>query len=530
MTNAKIAPLALSWLTLVIVVAIVVVINLLADVFFFRLDLTQDKHYTLSPASKNIIDQLESPLHVKLFFSRRLPVRFEPLFAYIEDFIAEYRAYGAGKISVEVIDPGQDEALVREATALGIRETEANVTEKGRLELARIWFGLALIYEDRKQVFPSIGSIENFEYDISSAIWTLVRGARPKVLFIGPTLNPDTGIGHAFTADMQPLVQELSPLFDVSHVEVNGPEPLDLEDAVVAVCWGLHQYSVDQLYAVDQFIMSGKPVVFLVSGVRVDPARLNASEIPPSSADDVFRAYGFQVKRNLVADNNCQVIQKAGDDRPILDHYPLFPVISRAMHGFDPEFEPTQLMNSQLLPWVSELEPLHTIPDQKVRVIAQSSPQSWLQRGPFTLAPERLPGPTSFGSYCVGLELSGPLPSAFPEAPPKSDDPKPHKSDVSLAHLVVLGTDHILGQFQNQSTLSWMTNTLNYLTDQASLTTIARTENAFRPVKELTFAQRRRVQWASVLIAPMLIVAFGLLRQLILRKRSFDPYRQPPKD
>jgi len=69
-----------------------------------------------------------------------------------------------------------------------------------------------------------------------------------------------------------------------------------------------------------------------------------------------------------------------------------------------------------------------------------------------------------------------------------------------------------------------MTNTLNYLTGQASLSTIARKENAFRPIKELTFSERRKIQWASVVIAPLAIFLFGILRLVIRRKRKFTIY------
>jgi len=219
----------------------------------------------------------------------------------------------------------------------------------------------------------------------------------------------------------------LSRLFEPIHIQVNGPGDLDLKNGRVLVCWGLHQFSKNQLYAIDQAIMSGTPAIFLVSGVQVDPRRLAASEIPSSPADEMMEKYGLRIERNLIADNNCQVIRKDGQTAPILEHYPLFPVITRAMNGFDPEFEPTLMLQSQLLPWVSELTVLR--PKQDSRVIAQ------FKKGISFLHPSVCPDPLPFNHFALVWSFPAPLNRRFLRHP-KDDQSHPpiariHQKSIS---------------------------------------------------------------------------------------------------
>src|SRR3972149_7250226 len=88
-----------------IVIGIVVVINLLALAFFFRIDLTSSKLYSLSDASKRLARSLSDPVVIKLYFSDDLPAPYNANARYLKDQLYEYRAYSGGQLRFEFIDP-----------------------------------------------------------------------------------------------------------------------------------------------------------------------------------------------------------------------------------------------------------------------------------------------------------------------------------------------------------------------------------------------------------------------------------------
>jgi len=78
-----------------------------------------------------------------------------------------------------------------------------------------------------------------------------------------------------------------------------------------------------------------------------------------------------------------------------------------------------------------------------------------------------------------------------------------------------------LGQFQNQSSLAWMTNMLNSLTQVQPLTGIARRENLFRPIRsDIDTRQRSMYKWLSVTFVPALIIIWAIMRQMLRSRRQ----------
>lgn len=504
----------IPWAVSALIVILLILVNLIAQEWKMRFDLTEDGIYTLSEDSQGVLKRVHQPLHIKLFFSEDLPLRFQPLQTFVRDLVDEYRAAAPEFIHVQQMDPKTDEALAREAYALGVRETKANVMQESRMEIANVWFGIALVMGDRSEALPTVPTPDNLELELTRAMVRLLRPERPRIAFLGPPNQPQASPplrGHDFESDMKPLAAELATLFQLESMPWKPDLTLNLDDTDAVVCWGLHQFTQPQLDSLEEAFRNGLPFILLTSGVDVDTYTLRASEIPPSPADALFSKLGFQLQRNLVCDNNCQIIKHtASDGTEVYKDYPLFPLITPEMKGFNPEFEPTTRLNNQLLPFVSELSPTSACEAMRTDFIARTSRQSWLQERRFQLDPEQVPGPTSFASYVVGLELQGHLDA--------------HREGPEI-HGVVLGTHHVLGQYINPSNLVWMSNTLNHLTGADSLSGIPRKESAFRPIREMEYREKRLIQWIVLLAAPVLVAIPGLFRTLLRgrRRKKYAP-------
>ena len=489
--------------------------------FHLRRDLTDKQLFTLNQATLDILDDLEDPLHIRMYFSEELPPRFRPVFQYIQTMVAQYVAHGNGKVIVTYIDPAADLEMVDAAHKIGIYETKANVTEKSRVEMTYIWFGMAVLYRDQKRIFSSVTAIEEFEFTLTEAIMHLTRVDKPKVTLMGPTWAEDSGFVFDIDHNINPLYQKLSDLYEVSQIRIEPGLVPDLEDAGVLFAWGVHDYDEAQRFALDQHLMKGRPLVLLTNGIRINPVSLQATPVPEGPADQMFMRYGFRVSRNLIADTTNTKIKYTDVKPPVLKDYPLFPALYKERSNLDSKYEPTASLESLIVPWASSIEPA-VVENIVFRTVARSSNQSWpLTDTGFSIDPDRVPGPQSFDSYVLGATLTGPHISAFDAAP----DGGPHIAKAPDETTIYLwGSEHLLTQSQNASIPTWALETAGYLTGARSLASIDRRENAFRPTRAMHYEEKVRYKWLSVTIAPGIVVLLALIFFLIRRGRNLNMY------
>jgi len=140
-----------SFLLSFLVLGILCVLNFLALDNFFRLDLTQYKEYTISPASRKLVSNLDDIVHIKVYFSRNLPPYLLNLERQVKDILDEYRAYGRGNLRLEFIDPSVDSKTEQRVRQLGIPKVQLNIIAKDQAQVRPAYLGLALFYEDKRR-------------------------------------------------------------------------------------------------------------------------------------------------------------------------------------------------------------------------------------------------------------------------------------------------------------------------------------------------------------------------------------------
>lgn len=155
-----------------------------------RFDLTEDNLYTLSPATHEILDNLQEPLLIRGYFSERNHPLLEPLIPQIQDTLEEYEIAANDNLTVEFIDPIDDPDLEAEANqTYGIRPVPLQVTERSGQSILNVYFHILVRYGDQSEVlnFEDLITIDQFgndievrlrnlEYDLTSAIKRVVEG------------------------------------------------------------------------------------------------------------------------------------------------------------------------------------------------------------------------------------------------------------------------------------------------------------------------------------------------------------------
>jgi ABC-2 type transport system permease protein len=160
---------------------VVVLINIAGLTLFFRIDLTHNKMYSLSPISKRVAATLTEPLTVKVFFSRDLPAPYNTNELYIRDLLKEYALNNPRHFKVDFYDVSSDSRATNShavtnqqmARDYGIHPVQIQIVEQDELKFRQAYMGLVLIHGDIVERIPTIASTDGLEYQLTTAIQKL---------------------------------------------------------------------------------------------------------------------------------------------------------------------------------------------------------------------------------------------------------------------------------------------------------------------------------------------------------------------
>ena len=158
-----------------IVLIAIIFINLIGRNVFKRFDLTENKMYSLSSSSKSVVSKIDDIFIIKVYFSNDLPAQYSNNKRYLQDILEEYTAYSSGNLRFEFYSPDDDEKLGEDAQKYGIQPVQLQVIENDKVEIKKVYMGLILLYEDKREVIPVIQTSTGLEYDITTKIKSMVE-------------------------------------------------------------------------------------------------------------------------------------------------------------------------------------------------------------------------------------------------------------------------------------------------------------------------------------------------------------------
>ncbi len=367
---------AVGLMELGIGIACVVLVLFIGSFTRVRADLTSEKRYTLTPATKNLVDSLKDVVFVKVYLSGDLPADLQRLSGSLKDLLDEMRVRNPGELQYEFTDPSAsvDEKtrnqVYEQLQKEGLQYTSIRTQDKGAQSEVIVWPGAIITYQGKSMPVQLLKSqlratdaetvnrsINNLEYDMASAIRQITNSFRPRVAFI-------EGQGELGKLAVQDLTDALSEEYDVSRVRLDGKidalsvrsegitfRANNFEAAIVAKPDSL--FSEKDRFILDQFIMNGGKVLWAVDAMdpHLDSLRTNQFSMATPldlGLDQMFFAYGVRINKDLLLDKQCAPIQiytRPYGDQPKLETLP-FP------------FEPLVLPSSDN-PIVSNIDPVH---------------------------------------------------------------------------------------------------------------------------------------------------------------------------
>ncbi len=157
---------------------VLILVILVGQSLFFRLDLTSNRLYSLSKASKRAVSTLNEPLTVNVFFSKNLPAPYNNLERYLHDLMDEYAAHARKYLSYRFFNVSARESELSEeaeenrkmAQDYGIYPVNVQTIEQDEAKVQRAYMGMVFIHGDIVERIPAITSTEGLEYQITSTI------------------------------------------------------------------------------------------------------------------------------------------------------------------------------------------------------------------------------------------------------------------------------------------------------------------------------------------------------------------------
>jgi ABC-2 type transport system permease protein len=320
-------------LQLLLGIIAIIIINVLAQLSFTRIDFTKEKRYTISPISINILEQLKEPIYITVYLKGEFPSGFKRLSRATNDLLSDYQSYANGNLKFEFIDPieGKNQQEQEEVYQIllqkGIEPTNLSVkTESGLSQ--KVIYPAAIVSLNGKEIPVKLlqtriglspeevlnNSIQNLEYAFSSAISKINAGGKPRVGFT-------EGHGELNDLQLQDAMKSLSDGYEAGRIDLSQITSTGLAKLkVMVIAKPNSPFSELEKYKIDQFLMSGGKIIWTIDQVNadLDSMRLNNGEAlayqKNLNLDDQLFNYGVRINYDLVGDMNCaQIPVNVGD-------------------------------------------------------------------------------------------------------------------------------------------------------------------------------------------------------------------------
>ncbi len=529
-----------------------IALNFVSNKIYKRFDLTQDKRYTLSKPTIDILDAIDEPIIVKVYLEGDFPTEFKRLQIETRQLLEELKSENK-KIQFRFINPLDD---ADELIAKGLQPSQLSVQENGKVSEIII-FPWATVQTGKRIENVSLlkdtnaqsqdeqlqNSIQNLEYAFVNAIHKTTSEKTKKIA----VLRGNGELSDIYMADFLRKLGEyyrLAP-FTLDSVAKNPTKTLQKlkEYDLTIIAKPTEKFTEEEKYTLDQYIVNGGKTLWMIDQVHAElDSLMQTGESLAYPRDlgltDLLFSYGVRINSNLVEDLYSSKIPLATGNVGNQTQYNqfswrFFPVAQSANnHPINKHIEPVNLK------FTSSIDLLKN--DIEKTVLLQSSPLSKIVGVPSIISLNSIRqqiDKESFNKQYIplGVLLEGEFKSAYSDRiqPFKISNPK-KKSEKNKLILIAdgdiianqvtrgkpekLGVDKWTGQqFGNKE---FLLNSVNYLLDDAGLLDIrSKTINLKLLDREKAFEERTFYQFLNVGFPLILLAFFGLAFNYIRKKK-----------
>lgn len=506
-------------------VLVIILLNLVSIRTFFRFDLTSQKTYSLSQASKTAVKNIDFPLSIKVFFSSNLPSPYNNIVQYLNDLLAEYKANASKNFSYQNYDMSKDENQ-QIAYDFGLSPVQVDTVETTGFSSKIAWMGIAITYGDYIAVVDALKTTSDLEYKITTTIAKIIAAQdnnSNSIFEIGYI----TGHGEnelRTNQYAQSMLETgsgnfrnlLSDIYSIKEINLSQQDiPKDLN--AIIINGPKTEIPQHELEKIDHFIINGGNAAFFVDSL--DEYFANENDFPvyipnESGINKLLERYGTKIENYYVMDEKCFTENQTGYGKLI---YNWVPVVSK--DGVAKKNPITQNLGEILFfcNGPIDITSAKNNSDLTTTVLAKSSKNSWRTDENIILYPgQNLPTQNQeFKSENLAVLLEGKFNSAF-----NQNEKSKHNSRVIVVSSGASTTDILIDNEGNSATSMFIRNIIDYVNNHEEFCTM-RTKGTrldFISINNERFAFLIQLLNEFGLAIVVLIIGFIVWRMRIARK------------
>lgn len=529
-------------------------------IFKFRIDLTQEKRYTLTETTEKVLNSVKQPLTIDVYLEGDFPASFKQLQSETRFILEEFRRINP-KINFNFIDPIKDKISQETLEAMGMQPSILPDVKDGKISQIVLYPYAVAKYQDKGISIPLVvqqqnvssseqlsKSIESLEYQLVSTIKSITSEDRKN---IGVLVNQDELRPDEFQGFMEMALENYNtfPIIPKNQKELTLEDVPNLQrtDALV-IAKPRKAFTDTEKVVLDQYIMNGGRTLWMIDAVNAEMDTLTQKKKIMAYPNDLnmtdfFFNYGIRINPALVKDVKKHALLRlvtgevSGNPQYMSLSWPYFGL------GIDENKNPiTKNINPVKLEFPTSIDTLGRT-NIKTQVLFQSSEKTLLKQVPNYVDLKEIASVDSLGQnekpttpkiYAVALE--GKFASAYAMRSEKNLFPKFKKESAENKMIVIadgdvgrnaivqgealpLGVDLLTNQqFGNEQ---FLRNCLDYLLDDSNLISLRNRNIEARLLDRARVEEEKsKWQWLNLLLPLGIIALFGVIFHFIRKRKN----------
>lgn len=332
-----------SILNLVLVIGIAIGLNVIGNHFYGYLDLTEEKRYTLTQPTQNLLKNLDDVVYVNVLLEGEFPAGFKRLQKATREILDDFRSI-SGYIDYEFEDPipanlsiEEKNARIKQLRNDGLRARNLNIKDGKEQRQLRFYPYAVLNYKGRSIPIDLVGenipglssqevlnnNVSLLEYRLTNAIQKLQTSRKPVIAFT-------SSHGELPVANTQDFKNELSAFYDIGHLILDSLVQINAGISVIIVAKPRTAFSEKDKFKIDQYVMNGGKIIWLLDALNVnlDSIGQKGAYAPYPYAENTFNLedllfkYGARLNSTLAMDLQSTRIPQVIDERGSTQLFP----------------------------------------------------------------------------------------------------------------------------------------------------------------------------------------------------------------
>ncbi len=489
---------------LVLFIGILIVINMISDKLFYRIDFTADQRYTLSTATKNILTDLNEVVTITAYFTEDIPPQLLKVKKDFQDLLTEYETRSGGNIVFKFVNPNENQEEETKTQQKGIRPIMVDVTKKDRVQKMRVYMGAVLQMGEKTEIIPVLQPGAGMEYGLTKSIKKISMVDKPKVALL-------QGHGEEGPGALSQLMEQLTVLYDAEPLTINDTTIIPSYYKAIVMIDPKDTFSISDLDKLDAYLNTGGSIFLAYSNMQ---SNLNSQYLninPDIGIKKWLADKGIILHDQYVIDASCSSVGIQERQGPFIVNnqiqFPYFPIVS----AFS-DHPASGGLEALVLPFISPITYLPEDSTVNIQPIMFSSDKSGVRNAPVMIDVYYKWQESDFNQpgQVLAIAANGPL------------------AGGAESKMILIGNGSFAvngsGQEQRQvnpDNINFTSNAIDWLSDDTGLIELRTKGITARPIKQIDDSKKLLYKVANTTIPIIIILLVALFRwQSYQRKKQ----------